>query len=64
MDEENPIEDSGKEELLGVKRDKTATFALKNLANPASLSAWTRMNEFKTDIDGERQSIEIEILRI
>ena len=35
------------------------------MANPSGeLGAWTRMNEFKSDIDGERQNIEMEILRV
>ena len=44
-----------------MKREKTASFA--HLANPGALGAWTRMNEFKSDIEAEKQNIDMEILR-
>lgn len=33
-------------------------------ADLRNLAVWRRLNEFKTDIDGERKKIEMEVLRV
>ena len=45
--------------------DQTATFEpSKVLQTNTALGAWTRMLEFKTDIEAEKKAIEMEILRV
>ena len=33
-------------------------------ADLRNIAVWRRLNEFKTDIDGERKKIEMEVLRV